>query len=171
MCTGCSIPEGHGVFEDRYVQGANPVVDILFVIDNSTSMGVAQAQLSLAFPNMISTLNALESDWQMGIISTDMNDPAHRGRLLPLGSSGTRILQPTTPNGIPDFQNALIMGTEGSQLERAFSAAWESMNPPIASHENIGFPRDEARLVIIVRSDHKRCISLSSKSLMNSCTY
>ncbi len=157
MCSGCSVPEGHGVVEDRYIQGANPIVDILFVIDNSTSMAVAQAQLSLAFPDMISVLDALGSDWQMGIISTDMNDPAHRGRLLPLGSSGTRILRPATPNGVSDFQNALIMGTEGSQLERAFSAAWESMTPPIASHENVGFPRDEARLVIIVLSDEDDC--------------
>ncbi len=44
MCSGCSVPEGHGVVEDRYIQGANPIVDILFVIDNSTSMAVAQAQ-------------------------------------------------------------------------------------------------------------------------------
>ena len=157
VCTGCSVPEGHGVVEDRYEQGGNPAVDILFVVDNSTSMAVAQAQLSLAFPSMVSVLQALEADWQMGIISTDMTDPAHRGRLLTLNSSGTRILQPTTPNGVSDFQNALIMGTEGSQLERAFSAAWQSIRPPLASHENVGFARDEARLVIIFLSDEDDC--------------
>jgi hypothetical protein len=157
VCSGCSIPAGHGVVEDRYVQGENPVVDILFVIDNSTSMAVAQAQLSLAFPTMVSVLQALQADWQAGIISTDMTDPGQRGRLLPLDNLGTRLLTATTPDGIQAFQNALIMGTEGSQLERAFSAAWESMKPPIASHENVGFPRDGARLVMIFLSDEDDC--------------
>ena len=157
MCSGCSIPAGHGVVEDRYVQAENPVVDILFVIDNSTSMAVAQAQLSLAFPSMVSVLQALQVDWQMGIISTDMTDPNQRGRLLSLNDVGTRLLTAATPDGVEAFQNALIMGTEGSQLERAFSAAWESMKPPIASHENLGFPRDSARLVMIVLSDEDDC--------------
>ncbi|MBJ93628.1 MAG: hypothetical protein CMP23_04050 [Rickettsiales bacterium] len=157
LSSSCTIPEGYGIVEDRYVQGENPMVDILFVIDNSTSMAVSQAQLSLAFPTMISVLQALQSDWQMGVISTDMNNPLHRGRLIELLPDGTRLLNNTTPNGVSAFQNALIMGTEGSQLERAFSAAWESMKPPIASHENLGFPRPAARLVVIFLSDEDDC--------------
>ena len=157
LYSGCSLPEGHGMIEDRYVQGENPVVDILFIIDNSTSMAVAQARLSLALPSLISVLQALGSDWQMGVISTDMSDPAHRGRLLTLNSAGNRLAQAETPGGVQAIQNALIMGTEGSQLERAFSAAWEAITPPIATHENLGFPRDGARLVIIALSDEDDC--------------
>ena len=153
----CTLGAGDGIVEDRYVQGANAPVDLLFIVDNSTSMAVSQAQLSLAFPSIISVLQALQVDWQMGLISTDMTDPTHRGRLLPLDESGSRILTPATANGTAAFQNALIMGTDGSQLERSFTAAWQSINPPLASHENEGFSRPGSRLVMIALSDEDDC--------------
>jgi len=157
LAAACTVPDGAGIIEDRFVQAENPQVDVLFIIDNSTSMAVSQAQLALAFPSIVSVLQALQADWQIALISTDMTDPQHRGRLIPFDAAGTRILTPTTPDGTGAFQNALIMGTEGSQLERAFTAAWQAVTPPLASHDNVGFPRTDARLVMIALSDEDDC--------------
>lgn len=157
VASACSVPDGSGIIEDRFVQAGNPQVDVLFIVDNSTSMAVSQAQLALAFPSIVSVLQALQADWQIALISTDMTDPAHRGRLIPFDAAGSRILTPTTTDGTGAFQNALIMGTEGSQLERAFTAAWQAITPPLASHDNVGFPRPDSRLVMIALSDEDDC--------------
>jgi len=156
--SACNVGAGEGSVEDRYLQGGNSQVDLLFIIDNSTSMALSQAQLSLAFPSILSVMQTLQADWQMAIITTDMTNPEHRGRLLEFDAAGTTILSAETPSGgTSSFQNALIIGTDGSQLERALTAAWHAIRPPLTSHDNVGFPRPGARLVMIVLSDEDDC--------------
>jgi hypothetical protein len=50
-------------------------VDILFVIDNSGSMGEEQQQLVAAIPSMVSALDLAGLDWRIGVTTTDNGNP------------------------------------------------------------------------------------------------
>ncbi len=82
------------------VIGANKDVDILFVIDNSGSMGEEQAILAANVSSFIEVLEAddVEADYRIGITTTDMGNPwcppesttPEAGRLV-LSSCKTRL--------------------------------------------------------------------------------
>ncbi len=141
---------------DRFVQGSNRPVDVLFVIDNSNTMEAAQTDFIAAFPTFLSQVDAAEVSWQMGVVTTDMTDPEQRGRLRSLPDGG-RVLSATTSDPEAAFAEAAAAGTEGSQMERGLSAAWSAISPPLATHDNLGFSRDGARLHIVVLSDEDDC--------------
>lgn len=57
------------VVQDVEVDWGSKMTDILFVIDNSSSMRYEQTQISKRFPNFISQLDGV--DWHVGITTTD----------------------------------------------------------------------------------------------------
>jgi len=153
---GCAYDAERALFHDQFLQGDNDKVDILWVIDNSNSMEELQLALGLAFPTFLTVLQSHAIDWQMGITTTDMTHPDHRGRLLELGQ-GKRILSPVDPDLEDTFATAIAAGVEGSQLERGLATAWAATTPPLTGHENEGFIREDARLAVILLSDEDDC--------------
>ncbi|MBC8068794.1 MAG: VWA domain-containing protein, partial [Deltaproteobacteria bacterium] len=53
----------------------NRDVDVLFVIDNSGSMGEAQASLSRSFSVFIDVLEKAEANYRIGVTTTDNGNP------------------------------------------------------------------------------------------------
>ncbi len=130
-------------------------VDVLWVIDDSGSMEASQQAIGAAFPSLLAPLTADTVDWQMGVTTTDMTDPARRGRLV--DGNGGLILVPETANLSNVFAQRVRVGIDGSDMERGLEAAWSAVTPPLSTHDNDGLLRDEARLAVVVVSDEDDC--------------
>jgi hypothetical protein len=145
-----------GVHSLKQLQGQRKV-DILWVVDNSPSMGSHQANLiknADLFINQFVAKGGLE--WKMGVVSTDIHQP-------PLaGFTPTSLVNYQQPDGVARFQAAVRkLGTGGDSTERMFA--------PIQKHltENPGFLRPEATLAIIIISDAAEQSGIAGKDMLN----
>ncbi len=157
---------------DVFEQVDDVDVDILFVVDNSGSMGDEQATLSAGFDGFIAQAQVWNVKYQIGVVSTDLND---EGRLL--GA------MPWVDNASTSvFADSVLLGTEGSGDERGLQTAWLALQPDmlvdygipcinnaecnaqfansqcvkgICGGPNRGFVREEALLAIIWVSDEQ----------------
>ena len=154
LLAGCPVEIDPEVVQDSWGPVSGPV-DVLWVVDDSASMEASQLAVGAAFPSLLAPLTVDAVDWQMGITTTDMTDPAWRGRLLDLGAG--RILRPESANPAGVFAQQVLVGIEGSDMERGLEAAWAAVTPPLATHENDGFLREEARLAVVIVSDEDDC--------------
>ncbi len=145
-----------GTVTEEFLQNSAAEIDVLWVVDNSESMAEEQAGLGLSFQGFIDNLVVSEVEYQIGVISTDIND----GGLLHTGASNTSIIDSTTADAVGVFLENINVGTDGSRIERAFESTalaigqgigWQPDDPP--SPPNPGFLRDEAALFIIMVSD------------------
>lgn len=131
-----------GTHSLKQLQGERRV-DILWVIDNSGSMGSHQANLSKnadIFINEFTAKGGLE--WKMGVVSTDVSQPPFGG--FPMN----KPLDFRTPNAVPEFQDAIRkLGTGGDAIEQSFG--------PIRKHLGAypDFLRKEATLAVIFLTD------------------
>ena len=116
---GTTETQAHDVFE----QISGRKVDVLFVIDNSGSMGDDQTNLANNFSSFIQTAQTWSVDFQIGVTTTDASD---EGRLL----GSPRILTPTTPNLAGAFGNNAQPGSNGSSTERGLVAAYNALSDP-----------------------------------------
>ncbi|MEO0813309.1 MAG: hypothetical protein AAFY60_10635, partial [Myxococcota bacterium] len=141
---------------EQFSQNAAAKIDVLWVIDNSDSMGDEQSALGRSFEAFITTLVASSVDYHIGAISTDPNDA---GRLHE-GASEISFITPTTIAPAAVFLENVSVGTRGSPLERGFETMtlalgvgpeWIVGTPP--SPPNPGFLRDDAALFVIAVSD------------------
>ncbi|MBX2796952.1 MAG: VWA domain-containing protein [Myxococcales bacterium] len=135
---------------DRISQLPPSRADVLFVVDNSSSMSDEQSTLAANFPRMLSWLQTSGVDWHLGVVATDMTDGAHRGRLV--AGAGQRWLEPTTARVGETFASMVQLGTEGSGFEQGRAAAYTALETRSRGH-NSGFLRDDASLHVIVVSD------------------
>jgi hypothetical protein len=92
-------------------------VDIIFVIDTSTSMDSERAALGQRLSSFVSGLNGL--DWQICLTTTDMK--AEQGTMVNF-SNNQKVLRPTTPNADSVFLNTLVNIPAGSGDERGIAA-------------------------------------------------
>lgn len=135
------------------MQGGNPLVDVLFVVDDTESMGEVQQRFAAAASAFVLPLVArAELDANIGVTTTDMDDPSKRGRLV------GPVLSSLSGAGIgPQLGGQLQVGLTGSAREGGLEAAWAAVTPPLATHDNAGFRRASARLVIVALSDEDDC--------------
>lgn len=136
---------------DRITQTSPPEVDILWVIDNSGSMSDKQRKLATEFDAFARFFEDSGVVWQMGVITTDMDNPEHQGRLV--GGRSTRILSPETPDWAEEFKRMARVGDGGSGDEKGRAAIMAALTDPLISSHNDGFYREDAFLQIIVISD------------------
>jgi hypothetical protein len=136
---------------DRLVQTTVPIVDMLFVVDNSCSMLQEQAVLAANFPALLEWFLGSGLDYHIGVVSTDINDPLHAGRLRSV--SEQRWIQEDTESPEAVFDEMVSMGTTGHWSESGRAAAFYAIEPPLVNDENLGFVRDDAALHTIVVSD------------------
>jgi hypothetical protein len=135
---------------DRIVQTTIPAIDVLFVVDNSCSMAEEQASLGGNFSAMLAWFVGSGLDYHVGVISTDMNDPSHGGRLRVV--SDRRWIDPDTDEPEALFANMVQMGTAGHYAEKGRAAAYSAIEL-LASADNLGFVRPDAGMHISVVSD------------------
>ncbi len=100
---------------DQFEQVSGREVDVLFVIDNSGSMGEEQSNLSRNFSAFISAARTWDTDFQIGVVTTqvegNVDDPTggtrQPGQLL----GNPRIITPTTPSYETAFSRNARVGT------------------------------------------------------------
>lgn len=137
-------------------------VDILFVIDNSTSMTRDQANISVQFQNFISSIS--KADYRIGFINTDASSVGYEeregfhGNLKTVGPAGEKYLAPNMSNLSQLFRDAVLtqesspctaLGAEcDEEPMRAAMKAIEKRNT-----SNAGFFRPGASFVPIILTD------------------
>jgi hypothetical protein len=125
---------------------APTALDLLFVIDNSCSMAEEQEQLAVIAPQIFEFLYL--TDFHLGVVSTDMDSAAHRGKLQYTGADP--YLHPDSVDAETHFVSRVIMGTGGSGDEQGRAATYTAIS---GGSPNKGFIRPDADLHIVVLSD------------------
>lgn len=135
---------------DRIVQLPRASVDVLWLMDNSCSMQEEQDALSTNFPKFMNYFLGSGLDYHVGVISTDMDDPDHRGKLRT--RNGARWIDPTTADATTTFGQMVALGTDGAVDEKGRAAIYTALETQKDSF-NVGFLREDAFLSIVVISD------------------
>ncbi len=127
---------------DRFVQANPPAVDVLIVVDDTASMAQEQEALAEAFDDLVSALDEVGVDWQIGLTSMDVvREDA--GWLL----GNPWILSPSVSVGLPS------LGTAGTGPEAGLGAALLALELAGPGGPNEGFRRDSAALHVLFVSD------------------
>ena len=137
-----------------FEQAPSNAVDILWVIDNSISMENEQENVAAGFADFVSQLETTEMDFQLGVISSDM-DPTNTAAGVLLGSPP--VLSRSVPDYAELFRTRVRMGTGGSDKEKGLESALTALSSPLADTRNLGFMRDDAMLNVVVLSDENDC--------------
>jgi len=139
------IAEGDFISDvnDEFEQDEVTSADILFVIDNSGSMGVWQTALTDNFSSFISVFGVTGVDYQIAVITTD--DATFQGP----------ILTDTTIDLETEFTDQAIAGTYGSSMEKGLHYAELATSPGGDAEPGSEFLREDAKLIIIFVSDEK----------------
>ena len=152
---------------DVFHQPTEVKSDVLFVIDNSGSMGWAQSELADNFSSFINWAITLEVDYHIGVIASEVNDPETDQGDPPRDIyPGVLVQAPNRPkiitNQTPDLQaafseNAHIGTCCSDEQEAGLEAAWMALSEPLISDPaaNAGFLREDAKLYIICLSDEQ----------------
>ncbi len=128
---------------DSFTQDGTVDVDILFVIDNSGSMGSNQANIKNNFDTFMNAFTAAGVSYQIALITTDSPDF--------VGS----VITNSTLDPVAEFNSQIdSIGTRGSAYEKGLWFAYESTTTGDASSgSSTGFFRSDARLVVVYVSD------------------
>jgi hypothetical protein len=139
---------------DRFDQLGRPKADILFVIDNSCSMGEEQAGMSANLGAFLQFAQAQQIDYQIAVTTTDV-EGGEDGRFVPVaGAPADRIVTPRTqPSPEAVFAANVNRGINGSADEQGLQAAYLALSNPLIFGHNAGFIRPDAVLSIIILSD------------------
>lgn len=136
------------VVEETFVQAPLPKVDLLWVIDNTSSMADEQVALSETLGVFAETLSGLGLAWQVGVVTTDLTG-IDAGRL----QGDPWILTPAIEDPAAALLEAADVGLDGSPPESGLGAAWLALTDPLRSGDNRAFRREDAALHVIVLSD------------------
>lgn len=126
-----------------------PTVDILFVIDDSGSMGAHQLNLSAnidLFTNGLGKTQIL--DYHIGVTTTDF-----RGRLSGALKGSPLVVDKNTPDGLIRLRSNLLVGTSGDGTESVFKPTIDALSEPNLSGANKGFYRQDAYLALVYVTD------------------
>lgn len=147
---------------DAFLQVPSNEVDILWVVDNSSSMNEEQAAVAGAATAFMSQLESADMDFHLGVVSTDADWSNPNAGIL----QGTpRVLTSECRDDGDDsdctyakqFQQRVLQGVTGSDKEKGLEAALKAVTEPIVLNHNDGFLRDDALLLVIVLSDENDC--------------
>jgi hypothetical protein len=160
----------------------NPNVDLLFVIDNSGSMGREQDQIAVNFQRMIEVLETLPTglpNLHLGVVTTDVG----AGQSCPVPTPPPGVMRVTGPSScaplggaterfLVDVEDGVggrdrnyagtlaeafaciaTAGTSGCGFEQPL----EAMRLALSRPENAGFVRPDALLAIVLLTDEDDC--------------
>ena len=132
---------------ETFRQVDRPRVDLLFVVDHTSSMEPARTALTEAASSLVATLDADQLAWQLGVVSTDL-DSEWSGVL----QGDPWILTPATDQAPVALARALDV-TPGRAPTGGLGAATRALTEPRRSTDNRGFRRPDAALHVVVLSD------------------
>jgi hypothetical protein len=138
---------------DVLVQAPVKEVDILWLIDNSSSMGEEQEGIADNLGVFLEYFLGSGLDYHIGVISTDMDDPWHRGRLQE--KRGVKWIDMNTPDAFGVMGEMTRLGIEGSGNEKGRDPIYRAIEI-LGDTENAGFYRGpSAGLHIVAISDEE----------------
>ena len=142
-----AIQDGVGDVEqwitDQYEQEEIPLLDVLWVIDNSGSMNAIQTSVATNMTDFMNVFLAASPDFHMGFITTD--NAAFQG-----GS----FIDNTSPDPATAASSIISgIGIYGSGMEKGIQFAKESTSSSAYAGPGSAFLRHDATLVIIFVSD------------------
>lgn len=135
---------------DVMLQTVVPAVDVLFMVDNSCSMGDDQDRLVENFPTFIRWFLGSGLEYHIGVVSSDVYDPAQSGKLQK--GFNRKWISEDDNNQVPMFSQMAVLGTSGSGDERGRDAIYLGLELE-RDRYNQGFYRDDAALHTIAVSD------------------
>ena len=145
------------------VQTNNNKVDILIVVDDSSSMTPDNLKLAQKLNGFVSDLQNINLDWQMCITTTDVD--YYEGRPIVWSGTSTRVINKSTANLATIFQQTISdIGSGYSNDEQGIKASILSMlNNPVYPC----YRANSANAVIIISDEDERSVggiaSLSSQ--------
>ncbi|MBN8539477.1 MAG: VWA domain-containing protein [Deltaproteobacteria bacterium] len=145
---------------DVYQGTAPSALDILFVIDDSASMGTHQKNLLNNVSNLVNASLKSGVDLHAAVITTTVDSEPYKP--LPGYVHGGRLIGVTnkvakTSDG--NFEQVLTenlkigMQLNGSGNEQPFQAVRLALSEPLLSNENAGFLRPNAALAVFLLTD------------------
>ncbi len=151
-------------------------MDVLFVIDNSGSMGQEQTNLIANFPQFISVLESSGLDYRVAVTTTGRNYSyamqSPFGGAIPMsvdGGDNGAMLRPAACNmtrrwiekGDADpsgtFSCVANVGTSGPSDEMPLSAMRDAFEERMSDGTNSGFRRSDALLGVVFLTDEEDC--------------
>jgi hypothetical protein len=159
-------------------------MDVLFVIDNSGSMGQEQTNLIANFPAFITVLNGSGLDYRVAVTTTgrdykySMASPI--GGSIPMdqdGGDNGAMLKPAACNmtkrwidkSDPDpsmmFSCVANVGVGGPSDEMPLSAMRDAFEERMTDGTNMGFRRPDSLLAVVFLTDEEDCSYEQSVSL------
>lgn len=148
------IPLGGTGFKEQtdvIEQGTQYSADILFVVDDSGSMGNDQTKLANSFSTFITWLLDHTISFHIGVTTTDMSTGGNQGTFY----GSPKVLENDTPNLVAEFTDNVHVGTSGSASEKGLDGAVAALTYPNIANENAGFLRDDAKLFVVFVSDEE----------------
>ncbi|MEE2828645.1 MAG: hypothetical protein VX498_05630 [Myxococcota bacterium] len=138
---------------DVFQQEIRKTVDILLVVDNSCSMIDEQIKLASNFDNFIEQFLTVDVNYQIGVVTTDMSDPEHQGRLV--GETKLITSEMDVDSARETFSENVKVCATGSGFERGLAAAEAALSESFLAEggPNAGLLRDDAALSIVFVSD------------------
>jgi hypothetical protein len=150
-------------------------IDVLFVIDNSGSMGEEQTNLLANFPQFISVLNGSGLDYRVAVTTTgrdytyNMMTPIGNIPQSQTGGDNGAMLKPASCNMTKrwidkedadpsmTFSCVANVGTSGPSDEMPLSAMRDAFEERMADGTNAGFRRTDALLGVVMLTDEEDC--------------
>ncbi len=143
------IPPSSDVFPSS-VQYNNKV-DMVFMVDDHSSMGYHHDRLAEAMPALVQSLLALKMDFHIVVVSSSMSPSKMRGGKF-LGSP--KVLTNATPNLGAVLGRRLQLGSDGSAREYGIESVMTVLSDKyLMSAEGQGFFREDALLSVIALSN------------------
>lgn len=127
----------------------NNKVDIIWVVDDSSSMNNPQQKLAQTIPELVSVLNSLKMDYRMVVTTTSLGSGYAGGTYV----GNPAVLTGSTPDLSNILQSRLLRGEMGNNLEEGLTSLQALLSPEHLAQNGAGFHREEALLLINVLSD------------------
>ena len=152
-------------------------IDILFVVDNSGSMGQEQMNLATNFPAFMNVIDQSGLDYRVAITTTGVNYTYQQatipgGPVLPASVTGgdngamlqksdcgmtRRWVEKGDSNAAMAFACAANVGTNGPADEMPLAAMRRAFEARMADGTNGGFRRQDALLAVVFLTDENDC--------------
>lgn len=189
LLCACSSPDGRTPHDTVFPTLARDKVDLLFVVDNSSSMAPKQKLLAQEFTRIGESIRTAatagkKASYHIGVITTDIGaldeydssckPGGLKGSLQAKGASapadcvapqGAPYIDLDTSqntnniNGLAQLPKALSCMAAVGDQGCAFEQPLESLRVALSAPENAGFFRDDALLVIAILTDEDDCSS------------
>lgn len=143
-----------GVSVERATQRERPMLDILYVMDNSCGMGGVNQVVSNTVETLLAEATTAQADYRLGVVTMDLDMP-QAGQLEPVMGPSAQILTPVLA-APAEALRGLIAGAnteEGSAAEQGLGAFVRALSAPLTLGWNLGLLRPEADLAVLIVSD------------------